>query len=222
MKPKQQIVLFAAASLAIIASTASAGAFAGNDVAATTDPNFVPDTGAINRGFDEPVPSISHERQVPTAEEIRSALKMPDSDQPSLGVSGNAPNATTTIGSGVPNPANSGPIAATGQTMPAKFSTRNDILDRTPIMALSLTLSDEDRSRIFQAVMAEKTPPAPNADTLAPASELDSNMAVNYMRPLPESVRNIQGVQSLAYVKSKNKIFLVRPANRVVIDEIGS
>ncbi len=221
MKPKHQIVLFAAASLAIIAPTVSAGAFAGNDVAAT-DPNFVPDTGAINRGFDGPVPSISHERQVPTAEEIRSALKMPDSDQPSLGVSGNAPNASTTTGSGVPNPANSGPIAATGQTMPAKFSTRNDILDRTPIMALSLTLSDEDRSRIFQAAMAEKTPPAPNADTLAPASELDSNVAVNYMRPLPESVRNIQGVQSLAYVKSKNKIFLVRPANRVVIDEIGS
>ena len=43
-----------------------------------------------------------------------------------------------------------GPIGATGQTIPAKFSQRNDILDRTPIMAWPLSLSDQDRQQIYK------------------------------------------------------------------------
>ena len=45
--------------------------------------------------------------------------------------------------SGEPPP--SGPIGSVGETIPAKFSKRNDILDRTPIMALPLPLSDQQR-----------------------------------------------------------------------------
>jgi hypothetical protein len=37
----------------------------------------------------------------------------------------------------------SGPIGATLQTMPAKFSQRNDVLDRLPTMAWPLPLTDQ-------------------------------------------------------------------------------
>jgi hypothetical protein len=116
----------------------------------------------------------------------------------------------------------SGPIGATGQTMPAKFSQRNDILDRAPIMAWPLSLSDQDRQQIYQAVMADKTPAAEDAEALAPASELNVNQALNEMQTMPASVSGINGVQALAYVKSKDKVFLVAPATRIVVDEIGS
>ena len=106
--------------------------------------------------------------------------------------------------------------------MPAKFSARNDVLDRVPIMAWPLSLSDEDRRQIYQAVMADKTPAASDAKALAPASELDVNQALNEMHPLPASVSTIAGVQALAYVKSTNKVYLVRAATRTVVDEIGS
>jgi hypothetical protein len=115
-----------------------------------------------------------------------------------------------------------GPIGATGQTMPAKFSQRNDILDRTPIMAWPLSLSDQDRQQIYQAVMADKTAAAEGAEALAPAAELNVNQALNEMHPMPASVSGINGVQTLDYVKTKDKVFLVAPATRTVVDEIDS
>jgi hypothetical protein len=41
------------------------------------------------------------------------------------------------------------------------------------------------------------------------------------MRPLPESVRSIDGVERLYYLKTKRKVLLVEPAIRTVIGEIG-
>lgn len=203
-----------------VAAILATPVFAAEQPDPNTNPNFVPDTGAINRGFDPPVPSMQQARPVPTPEETRAAMKMPDSDQPSLGAS--ETNATATTGAGMPNPAATGPIGATGQTMPAKFSTRNDILDRTPIMALALNLGDQDRQRILKAVMDEKTPAASSADTLAPASQVGSDLALKDMHPLPQGLHDIEAVESLAYVKTKNKVFLVRPASRIVVDQINS
>jgi hypothetical protein len=39
---------------------------------------------------------------------------------------------------------------------------------------------------------------------------------------MPTSVRGIAGVQGLDYVKTKDKVFPVEPATRIVVDEIGS
>ncbi len=194
-----------------------AAAFAGNNVSAL-DPGFVPDTGQINRGFDEKVPTSSRPRPIPipAPAQVRAAITMPDSDQPALG----GANGTTGVGS--PGAQSPGPIGATGQTMPAKFSQRNDTLDRVPVMALPIPLSDNDRQRIYQAAMADKTAAAEDADKLAPASELNVNQALNETHPLPASVRGIRGVQQLDYVKTKNKVFLVEPATRIVIAEVAS
>jgi hypothetical protein len=211
-----------AAAIAFVLPLTPAAAFNGNDVAKTTDAGFTPDTGQINRGFDEKLPSDSQERKIPTQAEARAALMMPDLDRPTAGQQGTDANANAaTTGAGSPVTTSAGPIGATGQTMPAILSKRNDILDRLPIMALPQQLSDQDRKHIYQAVMADQAPVASDAGKLAPASYLNPIQALNETHPLPASVSGIGGVQSLGYVKTKNKVFLVEPATRIVVEEIG-
>jgi hypothetical protein len=133
------------------------------------------------------------------------------------------PSASVTAGKGSSassEPPPSGPIGSVGETIPAKFSRRNDILDRTPIMAWPLPLSDGQRKQIYDAVMAEKSQPLAGADALKPASELSPNQALNGMRPLPESVRGIDGVSRLYYIKAKDKVLLIEPNVRTVVGQI--
>lgn len=234
MKFTQHHALFVAAlatSVVFALPTTPADAFAGDNVAATTDPGFVPNTGEINRGFDEKVPTSSKSRPIPTPAQARAAKMMPYPKQPSVGEQQAAE--TATMGAAPPDAAatpapaaqgaeSHGPLGATGQTMPSKISERNDVLDRVPIMAMPNSLSDQDRQQIYQAAMADKTPAATDAAQLAPAGELTSQQALNETHPLPASVRGIAGVQGLDYVKTKEKVFLVEPATRIVVDEIGS
>ena len=224
MKHRQQFALMAAALVAggaFAMPVTRAAAFAGNNVAAI-DPGFVPDTGQINCGFDEKVPSSEQACPIPTPAEVSAALTAPDPNQPALGAQAVDANANVTTGAGSLVAQVAAPIGATGQTMPAKFSQRNDTLDRVPIMALPLALSDQDRQRIYQAAMADNTAVADDAAGLAPASELNVNQALNETHPLPASVRGISGVEQLGYVKTKPKVFLVEPATRIVVDEITS
>lgn len=128
--------------------------------------------------------------------------------------------ASTNVATSEPPP--SGPIGAVGQTIPAKFSKRNDILDRTPIMAYPLKLSDDERRQIFQAVMADKPAAAAGADALIPASELSTEQALQGMHPLPEGVHGIAQIRGFKYVKGKDKVLLVEPSTRTVVDQIKS
>lgn len=115
-----------------------------------------------------------------------------------------------------------GPIGSTAQTMPAKLSERNDILDRVPVMALPLPLSEQDRRAIYQAVMADKSQPEAGADSLKPAAQLPNDVALDGTHALPESLQGIALIKGLSYVKAKDKVFLVSPATRIVVDEIAS
>jgi hypothetical protein len=217
MRPRPYLVMLSATLLAGAAfalPVTRAGKGAGDDVAAA-DPGFVPDSGQINRGFDEKLPTQSRPRPIPTSAQVRAALAMPDSDQAALG--GDI-NATT----GAAAASAQAPIGATGQTMPEKLSQRNDTLDRAPIMALPIGLSDAERQRIYQAAMADGMPLATDAAQLAPASELNAEQALHDIHPLPASVRGIHGVERLNYLKRKEKVFLVEPDTRIVVDEIGS
>jgi hypothetical protein len=81
-------------------------------------------------------------------------------------------------------------------------------------------LTDEQRKQIYDAVMAEKSSPVAGADALKPASELSPNQALNEMRPLPESVRGIADVSRLYYIKAKDKVLLIEPNMRTVVDQI--
>ena len=89
-------------------------------------------------------------------------------------------------------------------------------------MAWPLRLNDQDRQRIYQAVMADKSQPATDADTLTPASELSTEQALNQTHALPGSVQNIEQLKKLTYIKTKNKVLLVEPSTRIVVDEITS
>lgn len=159
---------------------------------------------------------------VTTQEEARAALMMPSPKQPSTGEASGM-SGTATTGAADPaaaEPPPSGPIGSFGQTIPAKFSERNDILDHVPTMAFPMRLSDDQRRQIYQAVMADKTEPAAGADALQPADELPAEQALNGMHELPSSLQSLPGLQGLKYVKSKDKVFLVLPATRIVVEQI--
>ena len=184
-----------------------------------------PGTGQVSTVA--PQPKSTEVDNTPTPEEALAALVQPISRQPSAG--GAAPTTTGTggqqpPGSGTVNASNepppSGPIGSFGQTIPAKFSKRNDILDHVPTMAIPLPLTQEQRKQIYEAVMAEKSHPVAGADALKPASELSPNQALNGMRPLPESVRGIDGVSRLYYIKAKDKVLLIEPNVRTVVGQI--
>jgi hypothetical protein len=131
-----------------------------------------------------------------------------------------APKGETTGHNPVLAPGGHGPIGATGQTMPSKFSQRNDVLDRAPIMALTPKLSDQDRSSILQAVQKEGSKPVSGADVLDPGSALSIEQALNDMHQLPEGARGVEGAGKLKYVIGKSKVLLVEPSTRIVVDVI--
>jgi hypothetical protein len=103
--------------------------------------------------------------------------------------------------------------------MPAKFSQRNDVLDRVPTTAWPLPLNEEQRRQIFNSVMAASSPPAAGAAALKPGSSLSFEQTLD-LHPLPGVVADMDGLHGLQYVKGKDKVLLVRPPNGIVVDEI--
>jgi hypothetical protein len=233
-------ILMAAAALATAAPLFVATAQAA-DPSAPSQPGVIPDTGQINPGH-APAPwsaaaPLPQDAQ-PAQEDARAALMMPDNGAPSAGQSagqspsqstdqagnpaptGGQPGGTDVTGSAGANAAPAGPIGATVQTMPAKFSKRNDVLDHMPIAAWPLPLNEEQRRQIYQAVMADKSPAAADAAALKPAASLSVEQRRD-MRPLPESLAAIDGLQGLQYLKAKDKVLLVRPSTGIVVDEVA-
>src|ERR1700751_4283282 len=215
-------MLTTATAVAIVAAQAS-------DRPPTVDPGFVPNTGQINPGqAAEPWSDALPRAPQPSQEEARAALMTPDSGAPSAGPGSTpAPNAaeqlTTGSSSASTNAAGSaaptGPIGATTQTMPAKFSQRNDVLDRVPPTAWPLPLNEEQRRQIFNSVMADSSPPAAGAAALKPGSALSFEQTLD-LHPLPGAVADIDGLHGLQYLKGKDKVLLARAPNGIVVDEI--
>jgi hypothetical protein len=228
MKPYMPIV--AATALAAALALSLAAAQAGSTPSSTTDPGFIPQTGQINPG-DAPHPwsataALPQDKQ-PPQDQARAALMMPDPvGVPSLGEGPAQGNQSTTGAASSPAAqagapaAPPGPIGATLQTMPAKFSERNDLLDHLPVMAWPLQLNEQQRQQIYQTVMADKSQPAASADALKPAASLSYDQERD-MHPLPPTLAGIDGLQGLRYVKGKDKVLLVRPSNGIVVDQIS-
>ena len=226
---KRHYYLASAAAVAVALAMYGPAAL-GAEPSPSTDPGFVPQTGQINPGHAaapwSATATLPQDKQ-PPQEQAREALMMPDPVGVSALGGGAAPaanGAQTTTGAGSPAAAATpaappGPIGATVQTMPAKFSQRNDLLDHLPMMAWPLRLDAQQRQKIYQAVMADKSQPAANVDTLKPAASLSYEQTGD-MHPLPQALAGLDGLQGLSYVKAKDKVFLVRPANRVIVDEI--
>jgi hypothetical protein len=230
MKNRSLLILGTAVATALVVPSMTMSSYAAD----ATNPGLVPNTGQINTGAAaQPSSQSADVTNMPTPDEARAALMAPISRQPSTG---DAPAATTGTGGRDANagsqpsldsntsaePPPSGPIGSFGQTIPAKFSKRNDTLDRVPTMAIPLPLSDQQRKQIYDAVMADKAQPVADADTLKPASELSPDQALTGMHPLPENVRGIDGVARLYFVKAKDRVLLIEPATRTVVGQITS
>jgi hypothetical protein len=223
-------ILIVPAAVLTIATAVTIVAAQGSDRPPTVDPGFVPNTGQINPGHAaEPWSDALPRAPQPSQEEARAALMMPDNGAPSAGPeSTSAPNdgqqlttgstSTSTTAAGRAEPA--GPIGATTQTMPAKFSQRNDVLDRVPTTAWPLPLNEEQRRQIFNSVMTDSSPPAAGAAALKPGSSLSFEQTLD-LHPLPGAVADMDGLHGLQYVKGKDKVLLVRPPNGIVVDEIA-
>jgi hypothetical protein len=112
------------------------------------------------------------------------------------------------------------PISSTTQTLPAKFSERNSVLDRLPTMAWPLRLSDEERGKVFDAMMAAQGN-AVDLGNLKPADQLPAELALNAMHPLPQQLAAEPVFNNIQAVKGKDKVLLVNPATRIIVDVIN-
>jgi len=104
---------------------------------------------------------------------------------------------------------------ADSQTVPAKFSKRNDAIDQVPIMAMPvLAFSNDQKRSIIEAVRGANTPV--QTTSAKPSEELPIGIAV---QDWPAAASD-PAFAKLKYVRAQDRILLVEPANRVVIGEI--
>jgi len=104
---------------------------------------------------------------------------------------------------------------ADSQTVPAKFSKRNDAIDHVPIMALpALAFSNEQKRSIIDAVRGANPPV--QSTSAKPAEELPIGITV---QDWPAAASD-PAFAKLKYVRAQDRILLVEPNNRVVIGEI--
>src|SRR5262245_37941058 len=103
---------------------------------------------------------------------------------------------------------------ADSQTVPAKFSERNDKIDKLPIMAMPLGLNDQQRRAILDSVKQANPPVQTTA--AKPAEELPLGIEVHDLgvsSDMPDIAR-------LKVVKTPDRVLLVLPSNRIVVGEI--
>ncbi len=104
------------------------------------------------------------------------------------------------------------------QTVPSKFSERNARLDATPIMALPLGLSDEQKHRVADSVVQSNAPvsqisakPADILPATTPVSEFSADVKAD--APM---------LSDVGFIRTKDKILLVRSPNMVVTGEVST
>lgn len=138
------------------------------------------------------------------------------------------PSATNAAGAHLANdgkPPAPGPVLVNGkldvpgapadsQTVPAKFSARNDKLDHTPIMAMRLGLSDEQKRKIIDSVKSANQPA--QASNAKPADSLAWDVKVHDL----EAAASDPALKNLKYVRTKDRILLVDAPNRIVVGEV--
>jgi hypothetical protein len=102
------------------------------------------------------------------------------------------------------------------QTVPAKFSERNAALDKLPIMAQPLGLTDAQRKVILQSVRAASAPMERRDAKLT--EELPATIEAHEFSPTIKS--EIPALTNLKYVRLANKVLLIVPANHIVVGQI--
>ena len=104
---------------------------------------------------------------------------------------------------------------ADGQTVPAKFSARNDAIDKLPILGMSLGFSDKQKRAIADTV--RKTNAPVTASTAKVSDELATSVVVQDWPAATDPA-----FAKLKFVRAQDRILLVEPANRIVVGEIAN
>jgi len=107
---------------------------------------------------------------------------------------------------------------AESQTEPAKFSEKNARLDVVPIMARPLGLSDAQKRRIVASVTQSNAPVV--QISAKPADILPATTPVSQFSPDLKSA--VPATSDLAFVRTSDKILLLRTPNMIVIDAIAA
>ena len=111
-----------------------------------------------------------------------------------------------------------GPIGAGPETMPAKFDENVAARDRIAIMARPVPLSDDQRRRLYDAIMNNASVPVTPTDA-DPATILPSSVELS---ELPSGMaEDMPAIRGYKFVKLQDKVLLVEPANRVVVGEVS-
>jgi len=103
-------------------------------------------------------------------------------------------------------------------TTPSTVSQHNAQLDELPIMARGPQLTDAQRKLILEHVMAAGIAPAATIDAF-PTAELPASVD---MHAWPADILSqVPSIRDTKYVKLSDKVLVVRPENRIVVEEIG-
>jgi hypothetical protein len=109
------------------------------------------------------------------------------------------------------------PIGSGPGTIPAKIDENVAALDRIPIMARPLPLTDEQRRQIYDQVMSNDQIPMTQT-TAKPATILPGSVELSELSPALDD--QIPVVRGYKYVKLPDRVLVVSPPNRVVVGEI--
>jgi Protein of unknown function (DUF1236) len=147
--------------------------------------------------------------------------------QTNPGSSGDTQHVGSEPPSSVPNTpsgaqaAPAGPIGASGDTMPAKYSEKNAADDKLPLGGYRLKhLTDAERQAIYRSVSKGKAPSVPNRDVHAEVGNLVPNSVS--LQPLPGDITaQIPDTRDLKFVTAQDKVVLVDPVNMMVVGVLG-
>jgi hypothetical protein len=108
-------------------------------------------------------------------------------------------------------------------TAPAKFSARTNADDALPIAAYSLRhLTDEQRRAIVASVRSEKgnkSESGSNEDFAKIGALVPTAVALSGLSPLPESIAaNIPEMKTVMFARAGDRLLLINPRTRVVIE----
>ncbi len=102
------------------------------------------------------------------------------------------------------------------QDEPAKFSAKNDAVDKLPIMAYPPALTDEQKRAIYQRV-SEGQAPVSNI-TAGPSEQVPATMK---LEDLPRDVAdNLPSIRDYKFLRLQDKVLLVNPRESTVVGEI--
>ena len=110
------------------------------------------------------------------------------------------------------------------QDEPAKFSAKNDKLDKTPIMAYPLALTDEQKRAIYQRLTQGAEPGLTGG--ASQASEITAKLSEQVPATLalqelpPEMAASMPSVADYKFLRLKDRILVVNSRESVVVGEI--